>query len=71
MPSRIAPSEWVPQGDDIEQLEPAAQRAVRSSEHTAVTAGPGAGKTELLVQRACYLLQTRRCPKPYRMVALT
>lgn len=71
MPPRIATSEWVPQGDDIEQLEPAAQRAVRSSKHTAVTAGPGAGKTELLVQRACYLLQTRRCPKPYRIVALT
>lgn len=71
MPPRIAPSEWVPQGDDIEQLERAAERAVRSSEHTAVTAGPGAGKTELLVQRACYLLQTRRCPKPYRIVALT
>lgn len=71
MPPRIAPPEWGPQGEDIEQLEPAAEHAVRSSEHTAVTAGPGAGKTELLVQRACYLLQTRRCPSPHRIVALT
>jgi superfamily I DNA/RNA helicase len=71
MPTRIAPSEWTPQGEDIEQLEPAAEQAVSSSEHTAVTAGPGSGKTELLVQRACYLLQTRQCLRPYRIVALT
>ena len=33
-------------------------------------AGPGAGKTELLAQRAAYLLQTGACPAPRRILAI-
>lgn len=36
-----------------------------------VVAGPGAGKTELLAQRASYLLQTGECPSPYRILAIS
>ena len=44
---------------------------MRSSDHRAVIAGPGAGKTELLAQRAVYLLQTGNCPAPRRILAIS
>ncbi|NRN71047.1 ATP-dependent DNA helicase PcrA [Kibdelosporangium sp. 4NS15] len=34
-------------------------------------AGPGAGKTEFLAQRAAYLLQTGMCPSPRRILAIS
>jgi len=52
-------------------LEDAAFRAVTSPRSTLVVAGPGAGKTELLAQRACYLLQTGLCPAPFRILAIS
>jgi len=36
-----------------------------------VIAGPGTGKTETLAQRANYLLQTRQCRHPQRILALS
>jgi len=36
-----------------------------------VTAGPGAGKTEFLAQRATYLLQTGLCPAPQKILAIS
>lgn len=71
MPHKISPDDWTPQGNDIEGLEDNADWAVRSMTHSAITAGPGAGKTELLVQRACYLLQTGKCAFPHQILALT
>ena len=61
--------EWRPVG--IDDLEAAAWQAVRSYENTVVIAGPGAGKTELLAQRACYLLQTGIVPSPRRILAIS
>ena len=52
-------------------LEPAAQAIVKSTSHRSVIAGPGAGKTELLAQRARYLLETGVSPAPRRILALT
>lgn len=66
---RVDPSVWKPQG--VDSLEPAANDAVRSVENMLVVAGPGAGKTELLAQRACYLLQTGLCPAPRRILAIS
>lgn len=60
---------WNPRG--IEELEPAADWAVRTNQNAAVVAGPGAGKTELLAQRACYLLETGVCPPPRRILAIS
>ena len=60
---------WVPVG--IEELETSAWEVVRSRENATVVAGPGAGKTELLAQRACYLLQTGMAPDPRRILAIS
>lgn len=60
---------WKPRG--IQELEPAAEQAVRSSANLVVIAGPGAGKTELLAQRASFLLETGDCPNPRRILAIS
>ena len=39
--------------------------------NTLVVAGPGAGKTELLAQRACYLLDTGECSGQQRILAIS
>lgn len=64
----IAPSAWSPRG--IDELEAAAEWSVRADRNTAVIAGPGAGKTELLAQRADFLLETGTCPPPRRILAI-
>jgi DNA helicase-2/ATP-dependent DNA helicase PcrA len=60
---------WRPAG--IDDLEPSAWSALREDGSTAITAGPGAGKTEFLAQRATYLLQTGRCAPPHRILAIS
>lgn len=64
-----AAARWEPTG--IAQLEPAAWDALRDEGCTAVVAGPGAGKTEFLAQRAAFLLQTGLCPAPRRILAIS
>jgi superfamily I DNA/RNA helicase len=54
----------------VSRLEGNALKVVRSTGHRSVLAGPGAGKTELLAQRAAYLLQTGACPAPLRILAI-
>ena len=61
--------EWRPAG--IAELEEEAWRVLRSRNNRAVIAGPGAGKTELLAQRACYLLQTGIVSSPQRILAIS
>lgn len=65
----IAPSDWQPVG--VQDLEPNAWTALRHCGSTSVVAGPGAGKTEFLAQRAAFLLQTGICPAPYRVLAIS
>lgn len=65
----IKPESWRPAG--ILDLEPNAWRALRHGGSTCVVAGPGAGKTEFLAQRATYLLQTGICPHPFRILAIS
>ncbi|MGQ4615175.1 UvrD-helicase domain-containing protein [Nocardia sp. R7R-8] len=68
--SRFIPSaDWQP--IEIDDLEPTAWDALRDSGNVAVVAGPGAGKTEFLAQRAAYLLQTGICPWPHRILAIS
>ncbi|PSV98766.1 UvrD-helicase domain-containing protein [Photobacterium iliopiscarium] len=53
-------------------LEPNAYRAAREREFSlALTAGPGAGKTEMLAQRADFLLRTGSCRYPKRILAIS
>ncbi|MDW6021862.1 ATP-dependent helicase [Mesorhizobium sp. BAC0120] len=65
----LKPNEWTPVG--VEELEDNAMKAVKASGNTLVTAGPGAGKTELLGQRGVYLLETGTCPFPRRILAIS
>ncbi|WP_241573156.1 UvrD-helicase domain-containing protein [Vibrio parahaemolyticus] len=53
-------------------LEPNAYRAAKEREYSlALTAGPGAGKTEMLAQRADFLLRTGSCRYPKRILAIS
>ena len=54
------------------KLEPNALIAARESDRSlALTAGPGAGKTEMLAQRADFLLRTGGCRYPQRILAIS
>ena len=66
---KVRPEDWMPIG--VHELEPNAMCVVRSAQNRSVIAGPGAGKTELLAQRAAYLLQTGLSPTPRRILAIS
>ncbi|MDY0331797.1 MAG: ATP-dependent helicase [Thiomonas sp.] len=66
----IRPEDWVP-ADGL-TLEPNAGKAVRELHRSlALMAGPGAGKTEVLAQRADFLLRTGTCRYPRRILAIS
>lgn len=65
----IPQEDWKPTDGLI--LEPYAYEVVRSSKNMVVSAGPGAGKTELLAQRADFLLRTGNCRYPQRILAIS
>lgn len=65
----VTPKDWHP--IDIEALEDAADQAVRSDGNLLVIAGPGAGKSELLAQKAHYLFTTGKCLPPRRILAIS
>ncbi|ENH8263043.1 UvrD-helicase domain-containing protein, partial [Salmonella enterica subsp. enterica serovar Bredeney] len=56
----IEDADWVLK--DIQEVEDEAMKVIRNStEHNLVLAGPGSGKTELLAQKACFLIETGKC----------
>ncbi|MEM9811235.1 MAG: ATP-dependent helicase [Pseudomonadota bacterium] len=66
----IAVEGWSPVGGLT--LEPNALAAATEIAHNlALTAGPGAGKTEMLAQRADFLLRTGTCRYPRRILAIS
>lgn len=65
----VNPEAWTPVG--VDSLEPIADQVVRSEQNSLVVAGPGSGKTELLAQRANYLLETGICVAPKRILAIS
>ena len=66
----IRPEDWRPV--DGLKLEPnALSAATMIEQNVVVAAGPGAGKTELLAQRADFLLRTGACPYPRRILAIS
>jgi DNA helicase-2/ATP-dependent DNA helicase PcrA len=65
----VAVVDWQPIG--VEELEPAAWDALSDESCTAIIAGPGAGKTEFLAQRAAFLLQSGLCRAPRRILAIS
>lgn len=66
---RVQAEDWKPIG--VDELEINALDVVCSTDNRSVGAGPGAGKTELLAQRAAYLLQTGASPAPQRILAIS
>lgn len=60
---------WQP-ADNL-KLEKNAEKVVKSIKNSYVIAGPGAGKTELLAQRADYLLRTNICKRPRKILAIS
>lgn len=66
----IFAEDWKPADNLV--LEPNAEIAVREQVNClALTAGPGAGKTEMLAQRADFLLKTGSCRYPRRILAIS
>lgn len=66
----IPVEQWQP-ADGL-TLEPNAMKAVLEQERClALTAGPGAGKTEMLAQRADFLFRTGTCRYPKRILAIS
>jgi superfamily I DNA/RNA helicase len=59
------------ESSDNMNLEDNALITVKSDYNTLVVAGPGAGKTELLAQRASFLLETNSCVYPKRILAIS
>lgn len=66
----ILPSSENWQPHDVQDLEQAAWNALYAKV-ASVTAGPGAGKTEFLAQKAGYLLETGGCRAPQRILAIS
>ncbi|GAA4139683.1 ATP-dependent helicase [Sphingobacterium kyonggiense] len=66
---KIAKESWIPA--DGMQLEANAMSIATTSGNHLIVAGPGAGKTELLAQKASYLLQTNTCSFPHRILAIS
>ncbi len=60
---------WKP--TDVFVLENNAEIVVKSKKNILVTAGPGAGKTEMLAQRANYLFVTNCCLNPFKILAIS
>lgn len=65
----IDSSEWAPAAGLI--LENNAINAVKEEDNILVVAGPGAGKTELLAQKAGYLFSTNLSPTPRKILAIS
>lgn len=64
-------SEWKPVDNIIYNEESAEIETIKSYKNCLVPAGPGAGKTELLAQKASFLLQTNNCAYPRKILALS
>lgn len=65
----VKKEEWLPSDNII--LERNADDAIKATGNVLVVAGPGAGKTELLAQKANYLFETAMCKEPYKILAIS
>ena len=69
MRKKVLESDWMPSGGIT--LEENATAAIKHFGNVLVVAGPGAGKTELLAQKAGYLFQTNACKYPQKILAIS
>ena len=66
---QIASEIWQPK-DEL-QFDPNAWSTIISNYNIALMAGPGSGKTEVLAQRACFLLETNTTSWPKNILSIT
>lgn len=66
----VKEKDWLP-ADSLSLEKSAIEVVTAPVGNCLVVAGPGAGKTELLAQRACFLLQTNLCRFPHRILAIS
>lgn len=66
----IMKNKWKP-ADDLDLEANALSAATETKQCLMLTAGPGSGKTEVLAQRADFLLRTGACPYPKRILAIS
>ena len=66
---KVNRDEWIPSDNII--LEQNAYTAAKCEQNILVVAGPGAGKTEMLAQKAGYLFQTNICKNPQKILAIS
>ena len=66
--NRVLQEKWMPSDNIV--LEANAEHAIRNDSNVLVIAGPGAGNTELLAQKAGYLFQTNKCKDPQKILAI-
>lgn len=69
MSQMVSIRDWQPTDGFV--LEEAALKAIKNLNNSLIVAGPGAGKTELLAQKACCLLQTNSCVNPKKILAIS
>jgi len=62
-------TDWEPRGIELENK--ALIAVGTTNRNTLIIAGPGAGKTEMLAQRASFLLETGACAAPKRILAIS
>lgn len=65
----VQKDKWKPTDGFV--FEKGAIDAIKDLNNSLVNAGPGAGKTELLAQKANYLLTTNLCPAPQKILAIS
>lgn len=65
----VSPYEWTPSPGI--SLSESTKEIITADGHIAIMAGPGSGKTEILAQKASFLLSTGKCPPPKRILAIS
>ena len=65
----VSESDWLP-ADNVNLTVEQKHVILENEKNIAVIAGPGTGKTEVLAQKATYLLQTAICNPPFKILAL-
>lgn len=63
--------EWIPVDGVNYDKHSVEYEIIKGNNNHLVTAGPGAGKTELLAQKASYLLQVGKCSSPRKILSLS
>lgn len=62
-------NDWCPK--DGLKFDDKSLNIIKSNENLAIMAGPGAGKTEILAQKACFILEMDFCSWPHNILSIS